>query len=121
MNDPLDTQSEPFEPSDWREFLNQLTPNEDQERMLNELQMIWDAVDRGGEQIGEDLWGNSQPPRPDTLINQNVALVDPTSQHIQYAYAERPKNSMRTLRSLRREPQTSTALRILFKPTSERV
>ena len=33
------------------------------------------------------------PPRPDTLINQNVALVDPTSQHIQYAYAERPKNS----------------------------
>ena len=33
------------------------------------------------------------PPRPDTLINQNVALVDPTSQNIQYAYAERPKNS----------------------------
>ena len=27
----------------------------------------------------------------------------------------------RTLRSLRREPQSSTALRILFKPTSERV
>ena len=91
--DLLDTQSEPFEPSDWREFFNQLTPNEDQERMLNELQMIWDAVDRGGEQIGEDLWKNSQPPRPDTLVNQNVALVDPTSQHIQYAYAERPKNS----------------------------
>ena len=36
-------------------FFNQLTPNEDQERMLNELQRIWDAVDRGGEQIGEDL------------------------------------------------------------------
>ena len=45
--------------------------------MLNELQMIWDAVDRGSDQIGEDLWKNSQPPRPDTLINQNVALVDP--------------------------------------------
>ena len=28
---------------------------------------------------------------------------------------------LRTLRSLRREPQSSTALRILFKPTSERV
>ena len=72
--DLLDAQSEPFEPSDWREFFNQLTPNEDQERMLDELQRIWDAVDRGGDQIGEDLWKNSQPPRPDTLINQNVAL-----------------------------------------------
>ena len=61
--------------------------------MLDELQLIWDAVDRGGDQIGEDLWKNSQPPRPDTLININVAITDPTSQHIQYAYAERPNNS----------------------------
>ena len=60
--DLLDTQSEPFEPSDWREFFNQLTPNEDQERMLNELQMIWDAVDPGEANKSARICGKTATP-----------------------------------------------------------